>query len=39
MIGATQVFDGDEVMLISNSGTLVEYQLSRYLSSEEIRRV
>ena len=23
MIGATQVFDGDEVMLISNSGTLV----------------
>ena len=23
MIGATQVFDGDEVMLISNNGTLV----------------
>ena len=23
MVGATQVFDGDEVMLISNQGTLV----------------
>ena len=39
MIGATQVFDGDEVMLISNSGTLVRISTEQILSSEEIRRV